>query len=544
MIDLQHTVNACVARHVGAAHPGGVLALVIGFAARLGGALRHRSGHVVQQHIAGQGGLARARHARDGHQALERNVHTHLAQVVQGRAFQAQKRQCLGIHGSSRLQRVAHRMQQIAPSLRVGLVGDVFHRTFGHQTPAPFARAWTNVDDVVGTTDGVFVMFHHHQGVALVAEHVQRVQQNLVVAGMQANGGFVQHVAHALQVAAQLRGQSDALRFAATQGGGPTVEREVAQAHLLQKLQAAFDLGQQVARNLSVASVQAHCFGPATHVGHAQTGDLGDAHPGKLHRTCGGVQARAFAGGAGGVDQVVHIGLGKGLLAAFVFVVAHRVVQHLALVFVELDPRAHAVGAPAVLAVVGEQARIQLGIRGVAHRAGAFGGVRVQAANAVGLGATQHGFAQAVQLAQHVHHAFAMLQRRGQSLAQGRFVLSRHHQACHGQFNGVLFEAVNARKACGRQEVPVHPQVGVATRAGPVGQFGVDAFAVHHQGTEQADVLAFELTHQLRRNAVRRLRLHRRAIMRAMLGAEFDKQQAQKVPHLGGCAHGGFAPAA
>ena len=142
-----------------------------------------------------------------------------------------------------------------------------------------------------------------------------------------------------------------------------------------------------------------------------------------------------------------------------------------------------------------------------------------------------------------MHHAFAMLQGGGQGLAQGGFVLGRHHQAGHGQLNGVLFEAVNARETGGRQKVSVYPQVGVATGSCPVGQFGVHAFAVHHQGAEQANVLAFEFTHQLRRNAVWRLRLHRRAIVRAMLGAEFDKQQTQKVPHLGGGAHGGFAPA-
>jgi hypothetical protein len=64
------------------------------------------------------------------------------------------------------------------------------------------------------------------------------------------------------------------------------------------------------------------------------------------------------------------------------------------------------------------------------------------------------------------------------------------------------------------------------------------------KGAEQANVLSFEVFHELRGNAVGRLRLHGGAVVNAMLGAELDVQQAQEVPHLGGGAYGGFAPAA
>jgi hypothetical protein len=57
-------------------------------------------------------------------------------------------------------------------------------------------------------------------------------------------------------------------------------------------------------------------------------------------------------------------------------------------------------------------------------------------------------------------------------------------------------------------------------------------------------VLAAELREQLRGNALGRLRLHRRTVFHAVLRAQLDVQQAQKVPHLGGRAHGGLAPAA
>ena len=86
--------------------------------------------------------------------------------------------------------------------------------------------------------------------------------------------------------------------------------------------------------------------------------------------------------------------------------------------------------------------------------------------------------------------------------------------------------------------------MGVATRTRPICQLGVNALAVHHQRAHQADVLPLEFTHQLRSNTLRRLRLHRSAIVRAMLRAQLHIEQAQEMPHLGGCAHGRFAATA
>ena len=113
---------------------------------------------------------------------------------------------------------MAHGVQQVAAGLRICSALDVCHRALGYQSAAAFAGTWANVDDVVGVADGVFVVFHHHQRVALVAQGLQRAQQNLVVARVQANGRLVQHVTHALQIAAKLRGQADARAFAVAQG--------------------------------------------------------------------------------------------------------------------------------------------------------------------------------------------------------------------------------------------------------------------------------------------------------------------------------------
>ncbi len=83
---------------------------------------------------------------------------------------------------------------------------------------------------------------------------LQRVEQDAVVARVQADGRLVEHVAHALQVAAELRREADALRLAARERRRGAVERQVAEADLLEELEAAADLGDDVARDVGVAA--------------------------------------------------------------------------------------------------------------------------------------------------------------------------------------------------------------------------------------------------------------------------------------------------
>ena len=56
-----------------------------------------------------------------------------------------------------------------------------------------------DVDDVVRGADRVFVMLDDDQGVADVAQPEQRLDQAVVVALVQADGGLVEHVQHADQ---------------------------------------------------------------------------------------------------------------------------------------------------------------------------------------------------------------------------------------------------------------------------------------------------------------------------------------------------------
>ena len=58
-------------------------------------------------------------------------------------------------------------------------------------------------------------MLDHEQGVSASLQGAQHLEQDPVVARMQADGGFVQDVADALQRRSQLGGEADPLGFAA-----------------------------------------------------------------------------------------------------------------------------------------------------------------------------------------------------------------------------------------------------------------------------------------------------------------------------------------
>ena len=532
LVHLQHAVDGLEAFQPAAARP-----LSVAGQCRL---------HVSQQHIARHRALARAADAGDGHQALQRHLHIEALQVVQAGPAHAQGRRAR-LHAAAGHQRVLQRMGQQAASDRVGLRRQIGHAALRHQVAAALAGAGADVDQMVGPAYGVFVVLNHHQRVAGRAQLGQRVQQDAVVARMQADGRLVQHIANALQIAAQLRGQTDSLRLATAQRGRRAVQRQIVQAHIFQKFQPAVDFGHHVARDIGVTSAQAQRVHPLPCLLHRQTRDVADGLRFKGHAACRLVQPCAAAVAAGLIDDAFGLGLfaGETLLAALVVVVMHAVVVDLALFARQLQARAHAARAPAVLAVVAEHARVQFGVAGAANGAGALGGKHLHLAHAQALRAAgQHRSVQAVQRVQQVQHALAQVQRLAQQRAQFGLVFRRDEDVAHRQFQRVFLETVDAREGVQRQEFAVHAQMRVAARLGPFGQVGVDAFAVDHQRRQQADVLALVVAQQLRCDALGALRLHRRAVVHAVLQAQLHPQQAQEVPDLGGGGHGALAAAA
>ena len=94
---------------------------------------------------------------------------------------------------------------------------DVVDAALRHDVAAMDAGAGADVEHVVGGADGVLVVLDHDHGIAEVAQPLQRLQQPRIVALVQPDRGLVEHVEHAGQPGADLRGEPDALALAARQ---------------------------------------------------------------------------------------------------------------------------------------------------------------------------------------------------------------------------------------------------------------------------------------------------------------------------------------
>jgi len=91
-------------------------------------------------------------------------------------------------------------------------------------------------------------------------EPLEHVEQDPVVAVVQADGRLVQDVADAAQVRTQLRGEPDALRLAARERRRGAVERQVAQADLLQEVEPAIQFREQVSCYFCLSIAQLYRF--------------------------------------------------------------------------------------------------------------------------------------------------------------------------------------------------------------------------------------------------------------------------------------------
>ena len=104
------------------------------------------------------------------------------------------------------------------------------------------AGAGADVEHVVGGADRVLVVLDDDDGVAEVAQAPQRDQQARVVALVQADRGLVEHIEHAGEAGADLRGEADALALAARQRAGRAREREIIEPDVDQELEPVADL--------------------------------------------------------------------------------------------------------------------------------------------------------------------------------------------------------------------------------------------------------------------------------------------------------------
>ena len=169
------------------------------------------------ENVVDQRAFAAAAHAGDNGHDAERNADVDVLQVVLARAVYGEP--LAGERARLVAMEDAAGAGQIAAGERLRAGHDLFRRALGDDVTAQAPRAGAEVDNIVGVADGVFVVLDHEHRVAQVAQLYEGLDQAVVVALVQADGGLVEHVKHAAQARADLRGQADALAFAARKRG-------------------------------------------------------------------------------------------------------------------------------------------------------------------------------------------------------------------------------------------------------------------------------------------------------------------------------------
>ena len=111
---------------------------------------------------------------------------------------------------------------EIAAGERIRILQHLVTRSGENQLAPVFAGAGAQVHHVIGRHDGVGIMFDHQQRVAEIAQTFQDFDQAVRIAGMQAYGGFVQHI--------QSADELDALGLSAGERGGQAIERKIIEA--------------------------------------------------------------------------------------------------------------------------------------------------------------------------------------------------------------------------------------------------------------------------------------------------------------------------
>ncbi len=145
---------------------------------------------------------------------------------------------------------------QVMAGQRIRVGRDLLRRALGDDLAAMHAGARADVDHIVGGPDRVLVMLDHDHRVAEVAQPPQRVEQPRVVALMQADRRLVEHVEHAGQARADLRGEPDALALAARQRAGGARQRQVIEPDVAQEGEPVDDLLQDALGDLVALGVE------------------------------------------------------------------------------------------------------------------------------------------------------------------------------------------------------------------------------------------------------------------------------------------------
>ena len=145
-------------------------------------------------------------------------------------------------------------------------------------------------------------------------QFVEGVEQVAVVAFVQSDGRLVEHVEDAAEAGAELGGETDALGFAAGEGGRGTVEGEVIEPDALHEAEALADFGENILGEGGVVGVEGEGVEQGRGFAGAGAGEVGDRMVVHADVTGFGVEADTSAIGTWAGDVLVRFLAGLFLL--------------------------------------------------------------------------------------------------------------------------------------------------------------------------------------------------------------------------------------
>src|SRR5262245_23188872 len=236
LVDVDHAVD-------------GLETLDAGRGRRLVGDEVERARDSAIERVVDERALARARNTRDAGEEADRERHVDSLQVV-SRSF-SELQLLLRVAPASLVRHVdALAPGEVLSRERGGARLDLARRALGDHAPAVHAGTRPEVHHVVGLADRILIVLDDDDRVAEVPEAMQRIEQTLVVALVQAYRGLVEDVHDADEARADLACEANALRLAARQRLGAAVERQVVEADVHQEAEPVGDLLDDLRRDL------------------------------------------------------------------------------------------------------------------------------------------------------------------------------------------------------------------------------------------------------------------------------------------------------
>ena len=118
-------------------------------------------------------------------------------------------------------------------------------RSLKNQLAAFLAATGTDIEQMIGRTDDRFLVLDNEQGVALVTQVVHHPNEPADVARMKSDARLIHHEESVNERCAKAGGEVDALHFAAAQGAGRAIEREIAHSDFAKITEPSHDFGAQ-----------------------------------------------------------------------------------------------------------------------------------------------------------------------------------------------------------------------------------------------------------------------------------------------------------